>query len=976
MEETMKSNVFFIAVSIVMILAGCTQENDFGSSNLVSGNYTLNAIIENDDRTLTRTTVNENGQVLWTENDCIGVFGNKGTKNASFALSKGFGEMSGSFKGNLSVDEEAETAYYPYAEDAALNGNTLTFTLPTEYTYTGNSNAPMLGVKNENGDFQFKHLAGLLKIVVNSVPTGISKFVITSEGENAPALAGSAEVADIADVDNPLLTIKGKEEQSITYNLKGVTESQLTFFVPIPVGTYPKLSVRLLMEDGTELLSKTVSNQEVKRATMIVLPVLEAGSEGTISPDYVAIDWNHAKIESMNLPTGEFTLAFNGNNKPDFEDGLSIVVLQTDTSAYLKRVMHSSVNGNKVRLQTQDATMEELFRNTEFTLSIGEGAQTRLITSQGNVITPSKIVKVYEDNSYEVVYDEMAMTRSDYVEIDPTLPIPIYYIDRSNTSVSAIWEAPNNKPIGAGVSLTAEKFIQSLTAIYKMHFKFSPAVYEKEITKDFKVNISEIEKFSYTPSLSFQSRTVFSFSANAGLNWDVSEEDILPPAKVFYIFFIGPVPVFFVQNGLLKGSFEVGIEGKVSVGCGYELEGDFTVGFEYEKGEGVSPVIENSFIPTIHPFKAQLGSSIYAKASIYPEVNVMLYDLIGPSLAIVPYVEGRLSSTLLALPYATWSSVLGVGLDLKLGAEPKFLKGVKAEFTKNLLSGELYRAPKFIELLEPQNGIEAEANQPIPVTFCVTDEWKLPFTEPKENPVESALVQFKATGNSKVSQEYAWTDERGIVMAEWTPTSSKDTLYAILWDEKRDTLSKAYFAPKIEDFSIVGRWYDDDIDWFLPEPVPHPSYEDSDHYLEFFADGTFEHCYNPWKKVCGFDLSNYETHPEIYNCDYASGILWEFRRGTYTFSDSVLTTHTTYYHSIYDWTLYRFGGAIVEHNYEELFTAPDEKKEIGGGKIRLDPYNNDIIWINSYHAPEQWKQYVRITEDFKPELLDTPKFDE
>lgn len=515
----MKQNLFYIALSIAILLTGCTQEDEFGP-NHVNGNYTLNAIIENDEQALSRTTVGENSQVLWTEADRIGVFGEKNTKNAPFTLASGIGKTSGSFKGNLPEGEEAENAYYPYSEDASLTGNTLIFTLPSEYTYTGNSNAPMLGVKEENGNFRFKHLAGLLKIVVNSVPTGVSEFVITSEGEDAPALAGLAEVADITDTDNPLLTIEGKKEQSITYNLKEVTESQLTFFVPIPVGTYSKLSVKLLMEDGTELLSKTLSNQEVKRATMIVLPMLEAGSEGTVSPDYVAIDWNDAKIESMNLSAGEFTLAFSGNNKPDFEDGLSIVVLQTDTSAYLKRVMHSSVSGNKVTLQTQDATMEELFRNTEFTLSIGERAQTKLITSQGNIISPSKIVRVYEDNSYEVVYDETAMTRSDYVEIDPTLPVPIFSIDHSNASVAAIWEESGGGPtISAGVSLTAEKFVHSLTATYNMHFKFSPAVYEKKITDNLKVNISEVEEFSYTPGLDFKSQTLYSLSANTNYTW-------------------------------------------------------------------------------------------------------------------------------------------------------------------------------------------------------------------------------------------------------------------------------------------------------------------------------------------------------------------------------------------------------------------------------------------------------------------------
>ena len=952
----MKRNLFYIVLSIAMILTGCTQETEFGLSN-VSGNYTLNAVIENGGQALSRTTVDENGQVLWSEADRIGVFGDKNTKNAPFTLAAGIGKASGSFKGNLPEGEEAETAYYPYSEDATLNGNTLTFTLPSEYTYAGNSNAPMLGVKDKNGNFQFKHLAGLLKIVVNSVPTGVSKFVIISEGEDAPALAGSAEVADIADVDNPVLTIKGKEEQSITYNLEGVTESRLTFFVPIPVGVYSRLSVKLLMEDGTELLSKALSNQEVKRAAMIVLPVLEAGSDETISPDYVAIDWNHAKIESMNLPAGEFTLAFSGNDKPDFEDGLSIVVLQTDTSAYLKRVMRSSASGNKVTLQTQDATMEELFRNTEFTLSIGEGAQTKLITSQGNIITPSKIVKVYEDNSYEVVYDETAMTRSDYVEIDPTLPIPIFRIDHSNTSVAAIWEEPGDGPtISAGVSLTAEKFVHSLTATYNMHFKFSPAVYEKKITDNLKVNVSEVEEFSYTPGLDFRSQTLYSLSANTNYTWK-KEADITKLAMALYTFFIGPVPVFFTQDGAVKASLEIGMEGKVSAECGVDLGSNLTAGIKYEKGKGISPVIDGGFTPQIHPFKCQLGSSVYAKASVYPEVGVKLYGFIGPKFAIVPFVESRFSSTPLALSYTNWSNTLGLGVDVTLGGGVEFFnwEGINIEFTKNFLKGELYRAPKKIELIDPQNNYEVEVNTPVEVTFKVTDAWTIPFTEPKENPVEDALVQFKGTGNSIISQEYVWTDENGYVKTTWTPTSSGDVLCAMILDENKEILSEAYFVPKMEEPPIVGKWWQPWVGWTAEPPHSRIYLEN---VLEFYEDGTFKWEKNPTKKNNAQEAVDGETNMQI---GWAIGTHYKIVKGYYTYIDGVIELATTYAYEDLNFDLYDLAD-----NYQDSFTSTSTdniwKKFVG--PIEFIDENSFIIRSPEYRE----SHFERISEGEEPWL--------
>lgn len=389
MEETMKSNVFFIAVLIVMILAGCTQENDFGSSNLVSGNYTLNAIIENDDRTLTRTTVNENGQVLWTENDCIGVFGNKGTKNASFALAKGFGEMSGSFKGNLSVDEEAETAYYPYAEDAALNGNTLTFTLPTEYTYTGNSNAPMLGVKNENGDFQFKHLAGLLCITINNLPESAERFVITSSGsDNAPYLAGDAVISNISD-ENPVMEVSDGSK-SITYALGDmVTDSGFrTFFVPMPVGTYPQISVALYTKDEeTPLFTRTITNLVVKRATMLSMPILDAqsGAQYVLGENTVEISAEMSEHISVS-PTDNTTLIFSkevsGEDIPEIGQIILARASENLPDGFLGKVASVKDNGDgtyivETTIASLSETFDELYVDEMMTLVPMEQTLTR-----------------------------------------------------------------------------------------------------------------------------------------------------------------------------------------------------------------------------------------------------------------------------------------------------------------------------------------------------------------------------------------------------------------------------------------------------------------------------------------------------------------------------------------------------------------------------------------------------------------------
>lgn len=232
-------------------------------------------------------------------------------------------------------------------------------------------------------------------------------------------------------------------------------------------------------------------------------------SDDIVSPDYVDIDWTKTKIQSQNLNSGEFTLVFDENEIPSFQDSLSIVVLQTDTSAYLRRIMDTQVNGKTVVLKTINATMEELFHDVEFTLSVGED-QTRLITSKGNTYTPSKIVQIYSDKSYNVVYDK-TNTRNDYIEIDPSIPIPLYNMNLKGHSLNVIFGEEDNS---TSISIEAEEFIQSLTNTILLHFKFGSAVNEKEIDENFRVKISDVEEFSCKVRLDMQSLSKLKFSTS------------------------------------------------------------------------------------------------------------------------------------------------------------------------------------------------------------------------------------------------------------------------------------------------------------------------------------------------------------------------------------------------------------------------------------------------------------------------------
>lgn len=362
-----KHTFYYIALSALAMLTGCSEEDGFGLKP-IDGNRSLTATIEQNN--LSRTAVSEEGQVSWTETDAIGVFGTA-SQNIRFAYQSSTGNgSSATFRGDFPEEEPMEQAYYPYQEEATLSGNSLTLNLPSEYTYTGNSNAPMLGIKNDDGTFTFKHLTGLLRITINNVPEEAERFVITSSAAtDAPNIAGQATVTDIT-ADDASLSITANGSQSITYRLGTLTEETgfRTFFVPLPIGEYPQLSVSLYAKDRTDpYFTKTVSDITVRRAVMIDMPILDAqtGAQYVLSENTTEITEDMAEHISIS-PDDNTTLIYESGiaeeDVPEVGDIIFAKVSENFPDGFLGKVSSIKENGDgSYTVETGVAALSEAF---------------------------------------------------------------------------------------------------------------------------------------------------------------------------------------------------------------------------------------------------------------------------------------------------------------------------------------------------------------------------------------------------------------------------------------------------------------------------------------------------------------------------------------------------------------------------------------------------------------------------------------
>lgn len=362
-----KHTLYYIALSALAMLTGCSNEENFGLKP-TDGNRSLTATIEQND--LSRTAVSEEGQVTWTETDAIGVFGTA-SQNIRFTYQSSTDNgNSATFRGDFPEEETMEQAYYPYQEDATLSGNALTLHLPSEYTYTGNSNAPMLGVKNNDGTFTFKHLTGLLRITINNVPEEADRFVITSSGEtDAPDIAGQATITDI-NAEDATLSITANGSKSITYNLGTLTEETgfRTFFIPLPVGEYPQLSVALYAKDSTDpYFTKTISDITVRRAVMIDMPILDAqtGAQYVLSENTTEITESMAEHISVS-PDDNTTLIYGSGiaeeDVPQVGDIIFAKVSDNFPDGFLGKVSNIQKNNDgSYTVETGVAALSEAF---------------------------------------------------------------------------------------------------------------------------------------------------------------------------------------------------------------------------------------------------------------------------------------------------------------------------------------------------------------------------------------------------------------------------------------------------------------------------------------------------------------------------------------------------------------------------------------------------------------------------------------
>ena len=258
-------SVFALAVGL--LLSGCVVEE------VPVAEHTILAVMEVDH---TRTSVTDEGAFSWSTSDQVWLETTNGSVPGT--LSSGAGTSRASFSTGVFIGDLTGKAIYPYNAGHSISGDELSFVLPASYDLGSNltnTNAAMYGV-DADGTIRFNHLAGVMRFVFKNVPAGTDKFQITLDKKISGVFT-----ADLSEA-LPVIETSAASSQSdktVTLNFDALKSvSDISLYVPLPVGTYTTLGLELWAGDKSLWsYSNTVTNK-IGRKTLKLMPAVNMGT--------------------------------------------------------------------------------------------------------------------------------------------------------------------------------------------------------------------------------------------------------------------------------------------------------------------------------------------------------------------------------------------------------------------------------------------------------------------------------------------------------------------------------------------------------------------------------------------------------------------------------------------------------------------------------------------------------------------------
>ena len=327
----MKKSLFSI-LTLLMVLSCQEQqlipENVLGQDELYASIEQVNA---------TRTSMDENNNVLWSEGDQLVAFMKTSLPSKFLIQEQSVGTTTGTFtkvdeEGNDDIissgqEQDHNVVMYPYSSDIWCMKNDdatpassykLNVVLPENQKYAENSFAdgafPMVAVSSDYS-FTFKNICGGIKLQFK----GVDKIrTIRLEGLNAEKISGKSSVICFVNADDPIIGMDDSDASGIvTLDCgEGVQLSQdnpTTFILAVPPVTFEGgMKITVTDTDGFSRELSNASSNTIKRSSLLTFPVITYSQTGVF-------ELPEGSFESYELPAEGGTIEIPVKTNIDYE---------------------------------------------------------------------------------------------------------------------------------------------------------------------------------------------------------------------------------------------------------------------------------------------------------------------------------------------------------------------------------------------------------------------------------------------------------------------------------------------------------------------------------------------------------------------------------------------------------------------------------------------------------------------------------
>ena len=270
---------FAAAAAMAAVTVSCAEQPE--DMEPVTGNIEKTEMTFMAEALSTRTALQSDDRVFWSEGDNVSIFSNG--ENEKFEVS----EINGSSAVITGSAAESGTYYavYPYNEDASWASEGIITTVLPEIQPAVNATfgeeINLSAAVAKDGNLVFSNLCGLAALTVNSVPEGKTLTSISIQGRSGEIIAGAASVNM-----NEMSVSAAQQGGSMTVSLTGDNIVPGTYyFTMFPVELASGAVITFTYADGTSASIYADANIALLAGLICELPAIDApvpgdGTEG------------------------------------------------------------------------------------------------------------------------------------------------------------------------------------------------------------------------------------------------------------------------------------------------------------------------------------------------------------------------------------------------------------------------------------------------------------------------------------------------------------------------------------------------------------------------------------------------------------------------------------------------------------------------------------------------------------------------